>query len=313
MMTTLAPLCLTALLPLLATTAPASANGSSTGTYSAIFPDKVAVANLAISIPSEAAVNARHERVIARGRLTLPKTCQMTVELCYDGLKNMQSLQQLEADQVVRFSAAKLELGDSQLEQIKRFKSIVLLYLDDTIVSDKSLPTIASFIHLSVLRINGTDITGSGFSCLKNMVAMKDLSIKGINLKPGSLSTIKTWTPNLTSIDASKCGLTAVDIPPLAQLTKLETLDLAGNKTLDDACIKQLQPLVNLQQLRISDTSITAKSLPDIYKLPALKTVVIRSRQFWLGSKQQKTRLGITFKDIGDETRIPIEVFSPPH
>jgi hypothetical protein len=225
----------------------------------------------------------------------------------------MASLEQINEKNLVRFSAAKLELNDSQLAHLKKFKRLVSINLDDTVITDKSLPLIGSFPNLIMLRVNGTDITGSGFPALVNLHALLTLNIGGINLKPGSLACLKPLGTHITEVICTRAGLTAVDLESIGQMKNIDTLALDGNKAIGNDCVKLLLPLKKLQKLNIMDTSITEKSLPELYKLPSLAVVKIRKNQFWSGGVAKKTKAGIIFEDYEANTRVPIDMFSPLH
>jgi hypothetical protein len=293
---------------------PSFADSPRDSTYTVTFPGTASIAELKLIVPGEdSEQNRKKPYLAARGTLTLPKRCRIFVKLCYAGLDNMQSLEQLDKEQVVLFSANRLEFTDAHLIHLKQFRNLDLLDLNDTLVSDKSLPLIAQLTQLSTLRANNTDITGSGFAVLSDLPKLGGLHVQGTNLKPGSLAKLKGLAPHLTTLNVAKTGLTKVDMPAISAFKHLTNLEVDGNKSVDDSCVKYFLPLVNLETLYISDTSITDKSLPDLYKLPALKTVIIRNSQFWTGGKPQKTKPGIEFQDKAGKARVPLEMFSPLH
>jgi hypothetical protein len=262
-------------------------------------------------MPSLPQQKERH--LAAQGKVTLPKGCQLDIELCYDGPRHIAALEQIDADQVTKFSAAKLEFDDSQLAHLKKFKNLVELNLDGTLVTEKSLPLIGSFPKLRLLRIKRTDITGSGFDALENVRQLAKLDLEGIDLKQGSLAKLRPLAESLTSLNVAKTGLTKVDMAAIEELHCLRRLDLSGNKLIDDNCAKYLPSLVNLNWLDITDTGITEKSLPDIYKLAKLRKVIMRNRQFWTSGHPQESKSGVKFQDAGADNKIPIEMFSPLH
>ena len=275
------------------------------------FPTSAPIAHIVVTTPS--AQQQKESQLLARGKVTLPKDCQLYIELCYDGPTHIETLEQIDCDQVTKFSAAKLEFEDSHLTHLRKFKNLIALNLDSTLVTEKSWPVIGSFPKLWMLRVNSTDITGSGFGCLSNSHSLSKLDVEGILLKPGSIAKLKTLAGNLTALNVSKTGLTTVDMPAIGELHLLRRLDLSGNKKVADNQAKYLQPLVCLEVLNISDTAITEKSLPVLDRLPHLKKVLIRNGQFWTSGHPQKSKSGATFVDVGSTNRAPIEVFSPLH
>lgn len=252
-------------------------------------------------------------RLKARGLVRVPRAGTIKIELLYDGPENMSTLEQLDANQVLRFSAAKLEFEDKHLAHLKKFKNLIQLNLDTTVISDKSLPVIGSFLHLQSLRANGTDITGDGFGSLCNCHALHDLNFDGINFKPGSIAKLKCLAPSLADLKLSHLNLPPSDVQAIAALTAVHHLDLEGIKQFDNQCVKMLLPLKHLTVLNIADTAANYKCLPDLNKFPELKRVLVRNNTFWPGGKPGTVKSGLSIIDCSKGARVPLEMFSPLH
>ena len=278
------------------------------------FPYDAQVADITVSEPGGPGKKEKTIHLIARGKVPIPKHCALNVELRYDGPEHIETLDQLEPYLITQFSAAKLEFDDKQLAHLKKFKNLATLDLRETLVSEKSLPLIGSFPNLWFLRLNSTDITGSGFDALSNLHNLSKLDLEGIRLQQGTVAKLKPLAAGLHSLNVSKTGLTKVDMATIGEFHSLIHLDLSGNKLIDSDCAnKYLPSLVKLETLDIADTTITEASLAVIDKLPRLKRVIIRNQQFWTSGKPQKSKAGITFRDCATDTRMPIEVFGPLH
>jgi len=278
------------------------------------FPYDAQVADITVSEPGGPGKKEKQSHLIARGKVPIPKNCQLNVELRYEGPAHIDTLDQLAPYLITQFSAAKLEFDDSQLAHLKKFKNLATLDLRETLVSEKSLPLIGSLPNLWFLRLNSTDITGSGFDALGNLHNLSKLDLEGIRLKQGTVAKLKPLAASLNSLNISKTGLTKVDMAAIGEFHSLKHLDLSGNKIIDNSSAKKYFPsLVKLETLDISDTAITEESLSVIDKLPRLKRVIIRDLQFWTSGKPQRSKSGITFRDCATDTRMPIEVFSPLH
>ncbi len=301
------------ILPLLTAQYPAFCAEPTGATYTINFPEKARVAEMHLSVPHVFSPGAKKIIVTAQGKVTLPRVCDITLNLCYDGMQNMDLIEQIDEKSLLRFSAAKLDFDDAQMAHLKRFKHIVTLNLDDTIITDKSLPVIGGMTELTALRFNGTDITGSGFAFLANLNSLWNFNIGGINLKAGSMASLKGPIKHISDLTCSRVGLTAVDLQTIGQMQSLTNLCLDGNKAIGDDCVKYLLPLKKLETLNITDTGITEKSLPELYKLPSLRLVKIRNHQFWSGGSAKKTKPGITFEDNETHTKIPLDMFKPLH
>jgi hypothetical protein len=300
-------------LPALTAPYPAFCAEPAGASYTINFPKNARVAQMHVTAPHEYSPGAKKTIVTARGKVTLPRVCDITLNLCYDGMQNMDLIEQIDENSLRRFSAAKLDFDDGQMAHLKKFKHIVSLNLDDTLVSDKSLPVIGGMTEMSLLRFNGTDITGGGFGALANLNNLWNFNMGSINLKAGSMASLKGATKHIGDITCSRVGLTAVDLQTIGQMQSLPNLCMDGNKAIGDDCVKYLLPLKKLETLNIADTGITEKSLPELYKLPSLRLVKVRNHQFWLGGAVKRTKPGITFEDNETKTRIPLVMFRPLH
>ena len=300
-------------LPALTAAYPAFCAEPAGASYTINFPEKARAAEIHLSVPHEYSPGAKRTIVTARGKVTLPRVCDISLNLCYDGMQNMDLIEQIDDKSLLRFTAAKLDFDDTQMAHLKKFKHIVALNLDDTIITDKSLPVIGGMTELTALRFNGTDITGSGFAALTNLNRLWNFNMGGINLKAGSMASLKGTLKHISDITCSRVGLTAVDLQTIGQMLSLTNLCMDGNKAIGDDCIKYLLPLKKLETLNIADTGITEKSLPELYKLPSLRLVKVRNHQFWLGGSAKKTKPGIVFEDNEKNTKIPLDMFRPLH
>ena len=284
------------------------------GSYIVNFPSDKNIADL-ILVPPPKGGRKSKERIYLKtsGPVAIPKSALIKIELQFDGPANIGAFDQLDADQVYRFSAAKLDFNDSQMAHLKRFKKITSINLDSTIITDKSLPILGSWPDLTICRLSNTDITGGAFDSLAKCQRLRSLSIEGITLKAGTLSKLTPLSTCLTSLNASHLGLTPQDVPAIAKLGKLTHLDVEGNKLFDNKCLKMLLPLTNLTGINLSDTSVTEQCLEDLYKFPQLKAVTVRSSIFWKDGKMRPLKNGIKCSDRADGSRMPMEMFSPLH
>ncbi|GEM_PF-970229 len=118
------------------------------------FPSRAAVAEI-LYWPS-ATQTVRRVRVMAQNTVRLPDNTDLEVHLTFDGQQQMQPIEQLGKLRVIAFSAAQLDVEDKQLTYIKSFKNLRSLDFDQTLISDKVLPAIAtlksSIIYASVVQ-----------------------------------------------------------------------------------------------------------------------------------------------------------------
>jgi len=279
-----------------------------------VFPTRAPVAKISYSLEffgRDGKKLLRKELVIAKGRVQLPVNVDLYIELSYDALENLQSLEQLYDCQVAKVSADYLDFGDNHMHYLTGFKSLRFLNLIDTDVTDRSLPLIAKLSKVQVLRLNKTNITGSGFDSLTKLPDLHDISLEGIDLKPGNIDKLRPIMPRLLAFNISRTNLSKKDAIILKDLKIIIDLAINGNKQLDNDCISYLSHLNTLDSLAVNDTAINDKCLPQLLKLPHLKIVKIRDQTFWTNPKHKTKYDGVSFVDIERLGSMPVEICAP--
>lgn len=252
-------------------------------------------------------------RALARGKVRLPKNVVFEVVLIPDALDHMDSIEQLVALPVDTMIAAKLDFTDEHMWHLRNFKGLSHLNLDETLITDKSLPVIGTFRNLMALRLSVTDATGSNFEALSKLPHLLTLNIRGISLKTGNLAKLKGALSHLTDLDMSNINLGKEDAAALVSAPELKLLDIAGNKRFDDSCVSYLAGMKHLKSLNITDTSVTDKSLPELSKLPKLKSITVRARTFWRSSQPSQFKGRLKVIDSASKSNTTVDMFSPLH
>ncbi len=252
-------------------------------------------------------------RVLARGKVRLPKNVSFEVVLIPEALEHMDSIEQLAALPVMNIIAAKLDFTDEHMRHLRNFKGLLHLNLDETLITDKSVALIGTFKNLATLRISVTDATGANFEALSKLSALTTLNIRGISLRQGSLTRLQGALKQLTDLDMSSINLGKEDAAALAAATQLKLLDIAGNKRFDDSCIGYLAGMKHLKSLNITDTSVTDKSLSELAKLPKLKSITVRARTFWRSGQPSQLNGRLKVIDSASKSNTTVDMFSPLH
>ncbi len=253
------------------------------------------------------------ERVLARGKVKLPKNVLFEVMLAPEALDHMDSIEQLVALPVEHIIAAKLDFTDEHMRHLRNFKGLSHLNLDETLITDKSLPVIGTFKNLTALRISVTDVTGSNFEALSTLPHLLCFNIRGTSLKTGSLAKLRGALTHLTDLDLRNINLEKEDAAVLVSTPELKMLDIAGNKRFDDSCVGYLAGMKHLKSLNITDTSVTDKSLPELSKLPKLRSITVRARTFWRSGKPGELKGRLKVIDSASKSNTTEDMFSPLH
>lgn len=285
---------------------------SSRDFYELNFPPGPALAQILWTTQGEGAKKIKG-RVLASGKVRVPKNVLLKVILSTEALEHMDSIEQLAALPVNNIIASNLDFTDDHMRHLKNFKGLAHLNLDETLVTDKSLALIATFQDLMTLRISVTDVTGTNFEALSKLPRLLNLNIHGITLKPGCLAKLKGALTHLLDLDISTVNLGREDAAALAPAIELKSLDLAGNKGFDDSCVVHLAGMKRLKSLKLVDTSVTDKSVTALSKLPNLKSLIVRNRTFWRSGSPSESNGRLKIVDSASKSNATLEIFKPLH
>ena len=138
------------------------------------------------------------------------------------------------------------ELDSTSIKLLGQAKSIGILDLGKTAISDTDASVLSNFQYLAQLFLDETSLTD------KAMPAIGDCK-------------------ELRELDVANTRLTDAGLKSIARLTNLQVLWLSDTNLTDEG-IKQLEPLKNLASLDISRTSVTLDGLKWLKeRLPNLK------------------------------------------
>jgi Leucine-rich repeat (LRR) protein len=280
------------------------------------FATKAPVAEILYAVrqpPVDGKLAVKWGRVLAQGKVRLPTNCDLQINLRFDGLEQMAQLNQLSGCKVAGFVASDLDFEDRMVPYLKQFKTLRLIDLSDTLVTDECLPLLGSLPRLRTLNLVKTNVTGAGFSNLDRLHNLANLCIEGTSLQPGAIFKLKPILPDLLLLRLARTGLTKADARALQDLKKIELLTVSSNSKIDNDCVKYLGGLKRLKTLDISDTAISDKSIPELLKLPALRDVRVRGKSFWKTRVHKSSYGMVNFNDIADFSDAPSEVFMPLH
>jgi hypothetical protein len=291
---------------------------SNSDSYELNFPSERTLAQIlwkreADATPTIKGTEDAKERVLARGKIRLPKNVLFEVVLLPEALDHMDSIEQFAALPVKSILAAKLDFTDEHMRHLRNFKGLSHLNLDETLITDRSLSVIGTFRNLMALRLSVTDTTGSNFEALSKLPHLLILNIRGISLKAGSLAKLNGALAHLTDLDLSKINFGKEDAAVLVLAPELKLLDIAGNKRFDDSCVGYLAGMKHLKSLNITDTSVTDKSLPELLKLPKLKSITVRARTFWRSGQPGQLNGRLKVIDSASKSNTTEDMFSPLH
>ncbi len=237
--------------------------------------------------------------------------------------------------QLTRLNLRGTDVTDTSLAYIAELSGLRSLDISFTQITDVGLEHLASLSQLEELNLGGNKISGVGLHVLKLLPKLKKLSFAGIQRRNAGWC----WAPVITDLELDTISLLAgleelnlgygvalgaprpKDLGPadgeaecriaggmritdlglakLAQLEKLQRLDLSGSaitasglktlttlpelqrlslwnvKGIDDSAAPHLEALSHLTSLDLSDTAVGDQTLATLAKLPNLKRLYV--------------------------------------
>ncbi len=150
--------------------------------------------------------------------------------------------------------------------------SIADIQLNDTDITDKTLPIIDKFPNLTGLSLKRTNISAEGLLKLKRFKKIRYLNVDNCrNMKP-LLKQMKEM-PDLYSLGLSRIELNSQDVDELIKNKNVHGLVISGNPNIDDELIKKFVHMKRLENISIVDCNVTGKSIQTFKKFPALKAI----------------------------------------
>lgn len=163
----------------------------------------------------------------------------------------------------------KLTYGDTELAALGQFKSLEVLEVVNTQITDATLARLAKLSNLKELNLNLTQTTDAGLAHLAGLKKLEKLNLFKAEVTDGGLAHLKGLT-NMAELDLRYTKITGAGLKYLSGLTNLWILEL-DHTLIDDDGIAQLSKLKKLARLTIGGKRITDEAMTTIGKLTALR------------------------------------------
>lgn len=147
-------------------------------------------------------------------------------------------------DPVVSVRLTNKPATDSDIQHLRAFKQLDVLFLDGTEVTDAGLVHVAKLPKLSALSLYRTRITSAGLTHINNLPALASLRLEGTTIKGDGLAPLQRL-PKLQYLYLNDMPLTDDDLATLQGLPLLRTLTLAGKQVTDASAAKLQSALPN--------------------------------------------------------------------
>jgi Leucine-rich repeat (LRR) protein/tRNA A-37 threonylcarbamoyl transferase component Bud32 len=216
-----------------------------------------------------------------------------------EGLAATQDLESL-----LEFDARESSFSDEDAARIMDARTLQILRLYKTRITDTGLKAIATMPALERLDVGANPITNAGLAALVANRNLRDLQISYTAIDDAGLGYLAAF-PELESLYMSGTKVTDAGLSKLVHLRKLSRLHLANCKV-TDAGLVHLEKLPRLSILYLSNTGITNAGLEHLESMQQLRFLDLqRSRVSSSGFHALRSALPrCNIKDlIGDENR----------
>lgn len=173
------------------------------------------------------------------------------------------------------------QFGDEGLAYLADSKSLEILDLESTEVTDAGLLQLAKLASLRELRVDGPKIRGPGLAHLAKLPSLNRLVLRGSSPynKRATDNTFSnealTYLENIKSLKDLDLGwlpVTDDGLSHLSGLTSLEVLSIFQSK-ITDAGLVHLKSMPSLKKLQLGGTRVTDAGLAHLKEIKSLKSL----------------------------------------
>lgn len=187
-----------------------------------------------------------------------------------DALKHFKALKNSSVSQVqIGFSPAPdFFRAVCDLKQLEK-----LTFSDLGQITDADLASLGNCKKLKSLTLQkGPRITAEAMSVLSKLGQLEDIHFEGVALGATGATALQNHK-RLKRIVLKKCGMTDDDLPPLAKVSTLESLDVTDNDKITGSGFANFSNSEKLQSLELSGTGCTDSSLAPVGKMSHLRSL----------------------------------------
>ena len=180
------------------------------------------------------------------------------------------------------------KVEDEELKKFSRFSKLKSLHLEDPVITDEGLKSLAGLQNLNELTLSMTRkslITAKGLQEVTHLQNLTVLTLSGENVTDEGLGDLAKLE-ELTELTIRSTRITDQTLREVAKLKNLNTLKLYQNEHLTDAGMKEISKLPGLTSLAVnaggteyqkSQIKISDESLKEIGALQNLTKLELHS------------------------------------
>ncbi|MBX9951950.1 MAG: protein kinase [Candidatus Obscuribacterales bacterium] len=170
--------------------------------------------------------------------------------------------------------ANNVNVSDTTFEHFSNLKTLKYLFANNIDLTNKVIDEFNRMPNLKAVYVDGTLMRQNGIVNYKYLRECSELGIGKNGPVDRVLQKLKGST-NLTVLSLEDSDLTDDQLKLVATLPNLWNLNIEHNRNLTNAGFKNLLGMKHLRLIRIAGTKITPDIIPQLKKLPSLKTIYV--------------------------------------
>ncbi len=133
------------------------------------------------------------------------------------------------------------QLSDAGMQELPRFKDVSIVFLDGTDITGQGLRYVAELKMLEDLSLRGTRITGSSLAYLTKLPNLQYLTLSNCELVSDSGLSYVAEMQNLVQLLLEDTGITDAGLSRLHGLKKLRVINIENNMGITIAGVAHLE------------------------------------------------------------------------
>ena len=290
--------------------APATPRGKIEDTVTMEFPTNRSLGKLfRLDLRFPAGPRRVGHYIEARGRVTMPASSQLMLELTYSGAEDLSPLSKIKTDSIYSIDAGHVDnFSDKGLDIISHLPSVKTLTVDDTDITDKGMHSIGQMTQLIGLSMQQLTLSATGVAEIQHLKNLQRLRLDQVHLDDSSAKSLSGLV-NLTYLNISHCSVNSEMLQNLKSMQAMITLHLQNNNKITDKGITYLTSMSHLTVLDLQQTAVTAscgKSLKGLGHLTELAVSLPTEQKLQLAKE-------LPHCNVSNELNpsVPVEVFAP--
>ncbi len=167
-----------------------------------------------------------------------------------------------------------LNVSDTTFEHLSNLKTLRYIYATNIDITNKVIDEFNRMPHLKAVYIDGTQIRQNGLVDYKYLRNCEELGIGRVGPVYKVLKKLQ-GSPAVQVLSLDDSELTDEQLKIVATLPNLWHLNIEHNRKITNQGFKNLLPLKKLRLLYIAGSNITPEIIPEIKKMPSLKTLLV--------------------------------------